>query len=209
MTHVQDGGAARSPVRGTLAVAGAPSRAPFTQPADAIAAGLALVGEDRRRHGLVPESSLEDNLALASLSRWTRGPWLDVETRARDCGAQADALDLRPRDLLVHALTLSGGNQQKLVLGRWLLAGPRVLLLDEPTRGIDVGARATLHGWIVDLTRRGLGVLLVSSDLPELLGLSHRVLVLNQGRVAARFDDGAPSAEAVMHAATSTLVGVP
>ena len=201
-------GAARSAVRGTLRLDDGVARAPFASPAAAIAAGVALVSEDRRRHGLVPEACIEDNLALATLGRFTTGLLLDTRARARACVEQAAALDLRPRDLSAIAGQLSGGNQQKVVLGRWLLVGPRVLLLDEPTRGIDVGARAALHGWITRLTARGLGVLLVSSDLPELLALSHRVLVLNQGRVAARFEGSEATPEAVMHAATSALTGV-
>lgn len=200
-------GAAQSAVRGTLRVGGELPRAPFGSPAEAIAAGVMRVSEDRRRDGLVPEASIEDNLALATLGRFARGPWLDTNARARACREQADALDLRPRDLGVAVGTLSGGNQQKVVLGRWLLAGPRVLLLDEPTRGIDVGARAALHGWIARLTAQGLGVLLVSSDLPELLALSHRVIVLNQGRLAAQFAGDEATPEAVMHAATARIAG--
>ncbi len=200
-------GAAQSALRGTLRVGGELPRAPFASPAEAIAAGIMRVSEDRRRDGLVPEASIEDNLALATLARFARGPWLDTRARAAACRTQAEALDVRPRDLSVAVGTLSGGNQQKVVLGRWLLAAPRVLLLDEPTRGIDVGARAALHGWIATLSARGLGVVLVSSDLPELLALSHRIVVLNQGRVAAQLARDHATPEAVMHAATTRLDG--
>jgi D-xylose transport system ATP-binding protein len=200
-------GAARSAVSGTLRFGSGAARPAFGSPAEALRAGIALVSEDRRRFGLVPEGSSEDNLALATLERYRRGPLLDTAARARACRAQADALRLRPRELDAPVAQLSGGNQQKVVLGRWLLAEPRVLLLDEPTRGIDVGARGEIYDLIASLTARGIGLVLVSSDLPELLSLSHRVIVLNQGRLAARFGPGEATPEAVMHAATSSRVG--
>ncbi|MFM7230502.1 MAG: sugar ABC transporter ATP-binding protein [bacterium] len=195
-------GAARSRVTGTLRVADAPERAPFRAPAEAVAAGLALVSEDRRRQGLVPDASVLDNLSLATLTRFTHRGLLDDRARATACAEQAEALHLRPADLSPPVVRLSGGNQQKVVLGRWWLAGPRVLLLDEPTRGIDVGARAVIHDWLDRLCAHGLAVLLVSSDLPELLALSDRVLVLAQGRPTALLDRATATPEAVLAAAT-------
>jgi len=196
-------GAGRSAVRGTLRVAGAPARGPFRSPAEALASGVALLSEDRQRFGLVPAASVEDNLTLATLHRFARGGLLDAGARAHAARAQVEALRIRTPDLGTPVERLSGGNQQKVVLGRWLLAEPRVLLLDEPTRGIDVGARAEIYRLIGELTTGGLAVVLVSSDLPELLGLSHRVVVLNRGRIAATLDGEHATPEAVMAAATA------
>jgi len=196
-------GAGRSAVRGTLRVAGAPARAPFRSPADALAAGVALLSEDRQRFGLIPSASVEDNLTLATLRRFARGGLLDAGARAQAARTQVETLRIRTPGLGTPVDRLSGGNQQKVVLGRWLLAEPRVLLLDEPTRGIDVGARAEFYRLIGELTARGLAVVLVSSDLPELLGLSHRVVVLNRGRIAATLDAERATPEAVMAAATA------
>ena len=195
-------GAARSPVTGSLRVGDAPERAPFRAPREAVAAGLALVNEDRRRQGLVPDASVLDNLSLATLPRFVRRGLLDDRARCSACAEQAELLSVRPADLTPPVVRLSGGNQQKVVLGRWRLAGPRVLLLDEPTRGIDVGARALIHDWLERLCAQGLAVLLVSSDLPELLALSDRVLVLAQGLPTALLDRAEATPEAVLAAAT-------
>ncbi|MFN8549016.1 MAG: sugar ABC transporter ATP-binding protein [Candidatus Eisenbacteria bacterium] len=195
-------GAARAEVSGTLQFGSAGARAPFRHPEEAIAAGVALVSEDRKRFGLVPQGSMRDNLTLAALSRFARGGLLDESARGAACEEQRRALGIRAASLEVAASTLSGGNQQKVVLGRWLLREPRVLLLDEPTRGIDVGAKAEIYELIATLAARGLGVLLVSSDLPELLGLSHRLLVLSNGRPTAELGADAAPAE-VMAAATA------
>jgi D-xylose transport system ATP-binding protein len=116
---------------------------------------------------------------------------------------QCQALQVRAASTQVEAETLSGGNQQKLVLGRWLMVGPKVLLLDEPTRGIDVGARAEIYTLIRGLAAQGMAVVLASSDLPELLALSHRIVVLSQGRQSAELSFKEFSPEAVMHAATA------
>ncbi len=195
-------GAARSRVRGTLRVDGTPERGPFPSPAQAQAAGLALVSEDRRQQGLVPEGSVLDNLSLATLARFAPHGLLQERARTEACRDQVEALALRPSGLETAVLRLSGGNQQKVVLGRWLLSGPRVLLLDEPTRGIDVGARAAIHALIERLSAEGMAIVLVSSDLPELLSLSDRVLVLAQGRTTAELARDAASPEAVIAAAT-------
>lgn len=195
-------GAARSEVRGRLTLGDdtAP-RGPFASPAEAIAAGLALVSEDRKRYGLVPTGSVLDNMTLATLRRFASAGWLHrgaTETAARE---QIAALRLKTAGLDVPVTQLSGGNQQKVILGRWLLAQPRLLLLDEPTRGIDVGARAEIYELIRTLVERGMGVLLASSDLPEVLGLCHRVIVLRQGRRTGAWSCDEATPERVMAAA--------
>ncbi len=136
-------------------------------------------------------------------ARRRRGGLLDDRARQAAASGEATALRLKAASLESPVAQLSGGNQQKVILGRWLLRRPRVLLLDEPTRGIDVGAKSEIYDLIGRLVAEGLSVVLVSSELPELLGLSHRVLVLNQGRQAGLFDGEAATPERVMGAATA------
>ncbi len=195
-------GAARSPVAGRLTIAGRPPRGPFHAPDEAIAAGLALVSEDRKRYGLVLDATILDNVTLIVLRGYVKHGLLDHGAREREARAQCDSLRVKAPGLASIVNNLSGGNQQKVVLGKWLMARPRVLFLDEPTRGIDVGAKAEIYQLVARLAAEGMGVVLVSSDLPELLGLSHRVLVLSQGRQTALFDAAAATPEAVMAAAT-------
>jgi D-xylose transport system ATP-binding protein len=195
-------GAARSPVRGTVQLEGGAPRGPLRSPADAIAAGLALVSEDRKRYGLVLEANVGENLTLATLRQFVKGLFLDHKARERESLAQFQALRIKAPGLASLVNQLSGGNQQKVVLGKWLMARPRVLFLDEPTRGIDVGAKSEIYNLVAELARQGLAVVLVSSDLPELLGMSHRVLVLSQGRQTALLEGSAATPETVMAAAT-------
>ena len=195
-------GAARSRVTGRLSVGGGPARGPFKSPSEAIAAGLALVSEDRKRYGLVLEASIAENMTLATLPRFSRRGLLDHESREAQVKAQFDALRIKAPGMFAIVNQLSGGNQQKVVLGKWLMSNPRVLFLDEPTRGIDVGAKSEIYQLIAALAERGLGVVLVSSDLPELLGMSHRVLVLSLGRATADLAADGASPETVMAAAT-------
>jgi D-xylose transport system ATP-binding protein len=196
-------GAARSTVRGSLAIGSAAARAPFGSPAESLAAGLALLTEDRKRSGLVAAASVEENLTLATLEHFTRYGLLDAHARAAACRARVAELGIRTPGLGTPVERLSGGNQQKVALGRWLMVEPRVLLLDEPTRGVDVGARAEIYRLIAATVASGLGVILVSSDLPELLSLSHRVLVMSRGRIVATLAGASATPEAVMAAATA------
>jgi D-xylose transport system ATP-binding protein len=195
-------GAARSRVSGTLSLHGGPPRKPFGSPPEAIAAGLALVSEDRKRYGLVLDASVSENLTLASLLRFVRGFLVDDHKRGEQAREEAEALRVRAPSLGAPVRQLSGGNQQKVVLGKWLLTKPKVLFLDEPTRGVDVGAKSEIHRLIAELAEAGLGVVLVSSDLPELLGMSHRVLVLSLGAATAELSASEATPEAVMTAAT-------
>ena len=196
-------GAGRSRVLGSVAVGTGAPRAPFRAPAEALAAGLALLTEDRKHSGLVPAASVEENLALPTIGRFVHHGLLDTRERAEACRAWVASLGIRAPGLAIPVERLSGGNQQKVALGRWLMVEPRVLLLDEPTRGVDVGARAEIYRLIGEAVTRGLGVVLVSSDLPELLGLSHRVLVMSRGRIVATLAGASATPEAVMAAATA------
>jgi D-xylose transport system ATP-binding protein len=198
-------GAGRSAVSGKLTVPGRAGDAPFRAPSEAMAAGIALVSEDRKRYGLVLEATILDNMTLALLSRFASRGLLDHARRDALAQEQFDALRVKAPGLLTRVGALSGGNQQKVVLGKWLMGRPRVLFLDEPTRGIDVGAKAEIYDLVARLADQGMGIVMVSSELPEILGLAHRVLVLNQGRMTALFDRTQASAEAVMAAATARV----
>ncbi|MER7015875.1 sugar ABC transporter ATP-binding protein [Saccharopolyspora sp. NPDC000359] len=171
--------------------------------AAARAAGLALVPEDRAGQGLVLGASVAENLGLATLPDRTKAGLVDLAGQRREAAESVQRLRIRTAGLDQPALTLSGGNQQKIVIGKWLLANPRVLILDEPTRGIDVGARAEIYELINELARAGTTVLVVSSDLPELLGLSDRVLVLADGRLRGELDGAEATQERVLALAVS------
>ena len=182
-------GLGRGAVSGRIRVDGRPLVA--RSPADAIAAGLALVPEDRKGAGLVLGMSVADNLALASLGRGCAWGVVDAARAEQAANARIKELRIKLPGLGVEVATLSGGNQQKVVIGRWLELAPRVLLLDEPTRGVDVGAKAEIYRLIEELTGRGHAVLMASSDLPEVVLLADRVLVLREGRLAGILDRGA------------------
>ncbi|WP_329151493.1 sugar ABC transporter ATP-binding protein [Streptomyces sp. NBC_01456] len=167
----------------------------------AMRAGLGLVPEDRKGQGLVLDASLQDNLTLARLDRDTRGGLVDRGTQRREAAAVAAQLKVRMSGLGQSARTLSGGNQQKIVIGKWLLTDTRLLILDEPTRGIDVGAKVEIYQLINELTASGRAVLMISSDLPEVLGMSDRVLVMSQGRLAGELSAEAATQDAVMELA--------
>ncbi len=183
---------------GTVTIAG--RGVVLDSPAAAIAAGLAYLPEDRRRHGIVAPMGVAENVGLAVLPRLVRGPFLDTEAELRLAAEYAGRLDLRAASLHVAAGTLSGGNQQKVALARWLAAEPLVILADEPTQGIDVGAKAEIHKLLCDLADTGRAVLLISSELPEVLGMSDRILVMRGGRLVAELPRGS-SQEAVLTAA--------
>ncbi|WBB62396.1 sugar ABC transporter ATP-binding protein [Streptomyces sp. WMMC500] len=158
----------------------------FAGPRAAIDAGLALVTEDRQRSGLVLGLSAAENIGLTTLRTTTRGPLLDGRRRRREAADMVRRLDIRPGNCAALPVwTLSGGNQQKAVLAKWLLTSPRVLLLDEPTRGVDVATRAEIYRTLDELARGGMAVLLVSSDLTEVIGASDHVLVMHEGRIVA------------------------
>jgi ribose transport system ATP-binding protein len=149
----------------------------------AVRAGLGLAPEERKSQALLLGEPVLRNVSLASLPRLARVGWLDRDKEKREAVDVTRDLGVRPPDVTRAARTLSGGNQQKVVLGRWLLGSTRLLLLDEPTRGVDVGARSELYAVIRRLADEGIGVLLVSSEVPEVLGLADRVLVMREGRV--------------------------
>lgn len=172
---------ARKPTAGQVTVAGQVLRPGSVRAA--VRAGLGLAPEERKAQALLMLESVTNNVSVSSMSRFSRGGWIDRSAEKKAAQTATRELSLRPDNPIAPVRTLSGGNQQKAVLARWLLRGCRVLLLDEPTRGVDVGARAELYAVIRRLADDGLAVLLVSSEVPEVLGLADRVLVLREGRV--------------------------
>ncbi|WP_406740493.1 sugar ABC transporter ATP-binding protein [Streptomyces atratus] len=177
---------ARRPSAGRVTVAGKQLRPGSVRAA--VAAGIGLAPEERKAQALLMLESVTRNVSVSSMSRFSRAGWIDRAAERRAAREATRELSLRPDNPDTPVRTLSGGNQQKAVLARWLLRGCRVLLLDEPTRGVDVGARAELYAVIRRLADEGLAVLLVSSEVPEVLGLADRVLVLREGRVVHTAD---------------------
>ncbi|MFD5403939.1 sugar ABC transporter ATP-binding protein [Streptomyces griseorubiginosus] len=188
--------------KGTVQVAGAALRGHDV--GAAMAAGIGLVPEDRKGQGLVLDQSVEENLGLVTMRSATRGGLVDLKGQRAAAARIAEQLGVRMAGLHQQVRTLSGGNQQKVVIGKWLLADTRVLILDEPTRGIDVGAKVEIYQLVNELTAQGAAVLMISSDLPEVLGMSDRVLVMAQGRIAGELDADQATQDSVMALAVST-----
>lgn len=169
---------------------------------DAISAGIVYVPEERGRHGLALPLPIFQNISLPSLSRTSRSGFLRTANELALARHYAERLDLRAAALSVPVSNLSGGNQQKVVIGKWLATQPKVIILDEPTKGIDIGSKAAVHGFISELASEGLSIIMVSSELPEILGMSDRVLVMREGLSAGIFTRDQMSAEALVRAAT-------
>ena len=184
---------------GSVKVGGQPVKA--DHPAAAIRYGIGYVTEDRKGDGLLLGRSIEENVALGSLARLSHNGFMDAGAARRMVDASMQAFKVRASGPQQVVGTLSGGNQQKVLMARWLALQCKVLILDEPTRGVDVGARAEIYALIEEMAEKGMALLLISSDLPELLGLSDRIVVIREGRVAGRFERAAATPEAVMAAA--------
>ncbi|MFE2962747.1 sugar ABC transporter ATP-binding protein [Streptomyces sp. NPDC059340] len=170
----------------------------------AMAAGIGLIPEDRKGQGLLLDASVEENLGLVTMRAATHGGLVDLKGQREAAARIAEQLGVRMAGLGQHVRTLSGGNQQKVVIGKWLLADTKVLILDEPTRGIDVGAKVEIYQLVNELTAAGAAVLMISSDLPEVLGMSDRVLVMAQGRIAGELSADEATQDSVMALAVST-----
>lgn len=176
--------------------------AQIRSPQDAIRAGIALLPEDRQHQGLLTAMTIRENTTLAALQQFVQRYRINRRQETETTQTQIERLAIKAVGPEQQVRNLSGGNQQKVALSKWLLTEPVLLILDEPTRGIDVGAKAQVHRLISDLARAGMGILLISSELPEILGLSDRVLVMYRGRIAAELDRRDATAEKVMLAAT-------
>jgi rhamnose transport system ATP-binding protein len=174
----------------------------FASPAAAIENGIAYVPEDRHQEGLVLDFSVAENVTLPILGRLFPRWFVGRSVESKLALEFTDELGLRPRGVARRAAALSGGNQQKVVVAKWLATRPRVLILDEPTRGIDVAAKAEVHRIIADLAAQGLGIVLISSDLPEVLAMADRIIVMHEGRITAELAGAGATEEQVMTAAT-------
>ena len=176
----------------------------INQPADAIAAGLGMLTEDRKMTGIMGVLSVRDNITIAALPRFSPRGILRKRQMNLEAQAQREALSIKTPSLAQLVRLLSGGNQQKVLVSRWLLTSPDILMIDEPTRGIDVGAKAEIHRLMCRLAAEGKAILMVSSELPEILGMSDRVLVMHDGRITGEFSRAEATQEKIMQAATGT-----
>lgn len=186
---------------GTIEIAGQPIRA--NDPKAAIDAGIGLVPEDRRRQALVGLMTVRSNMTLSLFDQITRYGFLSSQREEEIAAREMKSLAVKASSSKVRVSTLSGGNQQKVVLGRWLARRPKVLILDEPTKGIDVGAKSEISDLIVRLAESGMAILLISSELPEILSLSDRVLVMRSGRISAKLTRAEATSETIMSYATT------
>ncbi len=167
-------------------------------PAQAVSLGITLVPEDRKRHGIIDKMSIQDNLTVSNLQRLRKGFIIDRKAQVGYAQKQVDALKIKTPGLHQLVKNLSGGNQQKVVLGRWLGIDPEILIFDEPTRGIDVGAKAEIYKIMVQLVESGKSIIMISSDMEELLGMSDRLLILAKGRFAGTLEREEFSQEMVL-----------
>ena len=167
-------------------------------PIDSIQAGIGFVPEDRKLQGLILGMAFRENTTMASMTRTLVHGMVNRRRENEITQEYVDRLNIRTPDVEQKVVNLSGGNQQKVVIAKWLATGPKVLILDEPTRGIDVGAKKEIHTLMGELTRQGVAVVMISSELPEVLGMSDRVIVMHEGRVCGEFVRGEATQERIM-----------
>jgi rhamnose transport system ATP-binding protein len=187
---------------GTVTLGGVP--VPAHDPRAAIRLGMAFIPEDRRKQGLVTEASVARNVAGVIRGGLARFGILTAGAESKAAGPWAGRLEVKTSALDMTAATMSGGNQQKVVIAKWLATDPTLLIIDEPTRGIDVGTKAEVHRLLSELAGQGLAILMISSELPEVLAMADRVLVVCEGRLTADLTRDEATPESVMRAATHT-----
>jgi ABC-type sugar transport system ATPase subunit len=193
-------GSSPEPPQGEIRLEGRPVR--FAHPAEACRAGVALVTEDRKRLGLFAQMTVGENITICTLDEVARVGLINRRRERRMAEETVRQFGVRTAGVEAGITSLSGGNQQKTIIGRWLLTRPKVLLLDDPTRGVDVGAKAELYRLMDRLCREGLGIIVTSSELPELLTVCDRILVLCEGRLTAEFSRAEATEQRIMEAAT-------
>ena len=176
-------------------------------PADAIKKGIALCPEDRKDQGIVPYRSIEENISISILSKLSRFGFLNRRREAEIAENGIREFNVKTPDRFKKIGELSGGNQQKVILARWLAASPKVLILDDPTKGIDVGAKQEIYQMACNLAKRGMAVILISSELPEVLGLSDRIVVMCQGHIAGELSGEEATDEKVLTLAMKDMLG--
>ena len=180
-------------------------RVSIRNPQDAISQGMALLTEDRRKTGILSVLPVRDNMVVASLGRFLRFGLLQPRKIEETCDEEKQKLEIKTPSMNQLIKLLSGGNQQKVLVSRWLLTSPDILILDEPTRGIDVGAKAEIHRLMSQLAQEGKAIIMISSELPEILGMSDRILVMYEGNMTGEFDRDEANQESIMMAATGTV----
>jgi len=174
-------------------------------PHDAVQAGLGFVPEDRATQGLVLRLPVLENIVLPTLDEHARRGWVDRRSLRDTAQDFVHKLNIRTPHLRQKVMFLSGGNQQKVVLAKWLALQPKILIMDEPTRGIDVGAKAEVHALMSELARQGMGIIMISSELPEILGMSDRILVMHEGKVVAILERAEATQEKIMAYASGEM----
>jgi ABC-type sugar transport system ATPase subunit len=189
-------------VTGEVFLCGKPIR--LHSPRDAIRHGVSFATEDRKGQGLVLQRSIGENMSLPLLKLFSRFGFMQTRREKVRWEEERERLTIKAPNCQTLAGALSGGNQQKVILGRWLLTSPKLLILDEPTRGIDVGAKAEIYQLIDELAHSGMAILVVSSEMPELIGLSDRIVALCEGHKTAEFKRGEVTQEQLLRAATRT-----
>jgi ribose transport system ATP-binding protein len=187
---------------GTISMQGA--RVHIGSPRDAIRAGIALVSDDRKKDGLALKLSVRENIALPNLPMFSRGGMVSRRAERSAAERMIDALSIRTPGTEQSVRLLSGGNQQKAVLGKWMVHPPRLMVILEPTRGVDIGAKMEIYHLVHRMAQDGMGILVVSSELLELIGMCHRILVMHRGAIAAEFAGDEATEEAIMGVATGT-----
>ncbi|HSA80766.1 MAG TPA: sugar ABC transporter ATP-binding protein [Geminicoccaceae bacterium] len=193
------------PSAGEIRLGGQPIT--IKRPGDAIAAGIVYVPEDRQHQGAVLPMAIAHNIGLPQLDRTSRYGFLDEGAELELAHKYGSRLQVKTASWMTAVEQLSGGNQQKVVIGRWLATRPKVIILDEPTKGIDVGSKAAVHAFMSELAREGLAVVMVSSELPEILGMADRIVVMHEGRIRARLDRAEATPEAIVTAASGAEQG--
>jgi ribose transport system ATP-binding protein len=180
-------------------------KADISSPRAAIRQGLYLVPEDRKRSGLILDFPIRQNISLANLGAHSKRGLVDLAAEETDALKQRERLDIRAHSVAVTAGSLSGGNQQKVVLAKWLSMAPQVLVFDEPTRGVDVGAKSEIYRLMRELSDHGVGILMISSDMEEVIGVSDRVAVMHEGRIAGSLERDELSEQSILSLAVGRI----
>ena len=181
---------------GEIIVGGKPVQ--INKSADSIKNGIAMLSEDRRADGIIPIRSIRENISLAFIKQFAKFSMIDKKKEAEKADAMMKKLRVKAASPTQEIRTLSGGNQQKAILAKWLMGDTKILILDEPTRGIDVGSKAEIHQLMCDCAEEGMAVIMISSELPEVIGMSDRVIVMREGQISGELERGEISQEAIM-----------
>ena len=189
------------PSTGTVSIDGQPVT--IKQPADAIKLGIGFVTEDRKGQGLVLDMSVRENFSLTHLEAYSPHQFVDRREETSRCQSFIRSLGIKTPSTEQPVINLSGGNQQKIVIAKWVARNPKILIVDEPTRGIDIGAKAEVHALLAKLASQGIGVIVISSDLPEVLAVSDRIVVIREGRISRVLDRTDATQETIMEAAAA------